>query len=165
MSLWHFCVCRSSARPDCDSDRRKLLKAKPLRQLRLAGIGKASLNGDPAAKGVAVISLIGKTDAAAWHGRQAASWPCGNRSPGLATDAASSRLGPSRSAWILVGKPPRERPMPRIEPSFFRSHRAGEPGAKTCRSSPTRRQRLGLPPRVASPTPRLCASAHSNCSR
>jgi hypothetical protein len=68
MSLWHFCLCRRSAQPDCDSDRRKLLKAKPLRQSHLAGIGKASLSSDPVAKGVAVISLIGKTDAAAWHG-------------------------------------------------------------------------------------------------
>jgi hypothetical protein len=31
-------------------------------------LAKPALSGDPAAKGGAVISLIGKTDAAAWHG-------------------------------------------------------------------------------------------------
>jgi hypothetical protein len=67
----------------------------------------------------------------------------------------------ARRSWSA--NRPRNVPCCDLSPLFSGSHRAGGPGAKTCRSSPTRRQRLGSPPRVASPTPQLCTSAHSGC--
>ena len=58
----------------------------------------------------------------------------------------------STSAWILVVKPPRERPMQRDRVVFFGHwRRAGARGSKSCRSSARRLRKLLKQPQEASP--------------
>lgn len=73
-----------------------------------------------------------------------------------------SRIGrpsASTSEWILVARPPHERPMQQDRSSFVgRWRRASAPGSTTGRSSARRRSKRLTAPRECAPSNRPCAT-------
>jgi len=66
----------------------------------------------------------------------------------------------------LAREAARERPMPRSsDPPYCPSHRAGARGHRLNRSSRSRLRRWRKPQPAVDPTPRLCASGRTGCSR